>query len=206
MIVTPVASELTKEIFLDRFRKEIVSRYRFSLASKQPVLPCSTGNASPLTDEEAQKIRPLLRARIAVGFNECTRLLEHSCAAIDKGGGAFPTGVASPIPSSELVAPPLLMVVCAEGLRPGPTVLVHIPVLARRLKVPLLLLPGAAADCDLGRLLQVHRATVLALLPRSRSPTREVAANLDDGPVTTPLEEQMHNDVDSFVNFIVCKL
>jgi hypothetical protein len=56
-IRTPLASQLTKEIFIERFQKEIVSRFQFSLSSQLRV-------DDTLSLQDVKSRRTVLKQRI----------------------------------------------------------------------------------------------------------------------------------------------
>jgi ribosomal protein L7Ae-like RNA K-turn-binding protein len=164
-IHTPVVSQLTKEIFLERFQKEILSRFHFSLSSQLRV-------ESDSSVEDAKIIRAVLKRRILVGTNACTRALEAS---------AYSQGVAP------------LLTVLAEDVQP-PTILAHIPVLAKQSNVPILLLADWRASFELGKLLGTRKVAILCF--QSQVPVNP----------GTLLEQQVHGAVDSFAEFMLQKL
>lgn len=166
LIRTDLASQLAKELFLERFQKEVVIPFRYSLSSQLQI---------DTNLEDAMRRRELLKQRIPVGTNACTRVLE--AASYEKGPA------------------PILLVVAAEGIKP-PTMLLHIPVLARQLRVPLLLLPGEASAEELGKLLGIKRVAILAFLPHINI--------YREG--TPAVEAELHSAVNSFVEFVRTKV
>jgi hypothetical protein len=198
MIRTPVASSTTKDIFLDRLRKEVVDKYKFSVASPKKATTSAAGtrggtavgSMKDVSDgndnaddpvHSQQRIRELLRRRIAIGLNECTRALESAVGRQRRTSGTAlerrcqeaskttmnETGKVSDV---EFDGVPLLIVVAAEGMRPSPLPVVHIPVLASELSIPLLLLPESSTRRELGRILGIKSASVLAFLSQPPSP------------------------------------
>jgi ribosomal protein L7Ae-like RNA K-turn-binding protein len=161
IIRTPVASQVTKEIFLERLEKEIVKRFRFSLSSAQHKLHED--------DETSKKRRNLLRKRIQIGTNACTQALQKQQQQ------------------------PRLVVVAGSNAPPA-IVLAHIPVLTRQQKVPLLLLPATAQE--VGKVLGTKRVVILTFLGRQD----------DEDATTSDDDEQVHDAVDSFVDFMRLKV
>jgi ribosomal protein L7Ae-like RNA K-turn-binding protein len=163
-IRTPLVSQLTKEIFIERFQKEIVGRFQFSLSSQLRV-------DGPSSLQDVKSRRTVLKQRILVGTNACTRALE---AAVYSKGSC-----------------PMLLVLAAD-LNP-PTILAHIPVLAKQTRVPILLLPGRAS-IELGKALGAKKVAILCFQPHV--------------PVYqgTLVEQEVHGAVDSFVDFMLQKL
>jgi hypothetical protein len=163
IIRTNMASQHSKEIFLDRFQKEIVERLQFSLSSSSSSLVHSYRH-------------DVLKQRIRIGTNTCSRVLEAAC---------YRNG---PVP--------LLVVVAAEDLSPV-TPLVNIPVLTDQLKVPLLLLPGSACF-ELGRTLRVSKVSIIIFMPSDTINGCSEKLERDDSS-----DRQM---VDSFVDFVISKI
>jgi hypothetical protein len=195
MIRTPMASSTTKDIFLDRLRKEVVDKYKFSVASPKATTSAAgtgggtaVGSMKDMSDgndkaddpvHSQQRIRALLRRRIAIGLNECTRALESAVGRQRRTRGETLTNRGCQEPANttmnqtdealdvEFDGGPLLVVVAAEGMRPSPLPVVHIPVLASELSIPLLLLPEPSTRRELGRILGIKSASVLTFLSRS---------------------------------------
>jgi ribosomal protein L7Ae-like RNA K-turn-binding protein len=134
-IRTPLVSQLTKEIFIERFQKEILVRFHYSLSNQMLVEP-------PSSLEDVMSQRTVLKKRILVGTNACTRALE--AAVYGKGSS------------------PLLLVLAAD-LNP-PTILAHTPVLAKQTRVPILLLPGLAS-AELGKALGTKKVAIMCFQP-----------------------------------------
>lgn len=171
-IVTEVVSSLDKEIILDRLRKEIV--VRFGLQLTVPRGQASRVVGSKLIQKTVRRdkkgwstAKRLVRSRVKIGTNECTRALEQ-----------------------DALAP--LFIVLARDVHP-PTILSHIPLIARKRKTPIALLPGRAA-ADLGKVLGIKRAAIV--LFRAREP--------GDGDDKETAE--LHGLIDSFVDFAKTKL
>ena len=107
-----------------------------------------------------------------MGTNQCSRLLEKASAAQNV--------------SSQLSPHPSLIVL-ARDVYP-PTMLAHIPFLAKKLDVPLLLLPGEAS-LELGQTMSVQRVSVMMFLSSAK----------DTG---TSAPNKVEDSIDSFVAFI----
>jgi hypothetical protein len=241
MVRTPLASSTTKEIFFDRLKKEIVDKYGYSASasgcspqkergaaaskSKSAKSPLPDhGNASDAADVEGDRIRALLRKRIVVGVNECTRVLElASLAALEvedprqrqgrRRAVATPAAPGGPDPDRSARLPPLLVVIAAEGMRPSPVTMTHLPVLADRLGVPVLLLPDPSARRELGRVLGIRSASVVVFLSPSssssspNSPSASGSVEPTNNSHARPRESrgelsQAEADLDSFVAFL----
>jgi ribosomal protein L7Ae-like RNA K-turn-binding protein len=134
ILKTPVASVLTKEIFFDRFQKEILKPFRFTLSSQLQILE---GESL----EQVKQRRSLLQHRMVCGINAVTRMLE---AAIYSKG---------PVP--------LLLVLTTDVY---PSVTAHLPILAQQIRVPILLLPGVQSSAELGKLLGTKNVAALAFV------------------------------------------
>jgi hypothetical protein len=254
MIRTPLASSTTKDIFLDRFRKEVAEKYKFSAASPKATTSAAgtgggaaVGSMKDMSDgndkaddpvHSQQRIRELLRRRIAIGLNECTRALETAVGRQRCTSGTAlkqkcrdssktTTNEAGEALDVEFDGGPLLVVVAAEGMRPSPLPVVHIPVLASELNLPLLLLPESSTRRDLGRILGIKSASVLAFLPRPPSPQSRSTHSLsqhkpiggatrEDGLSDDPNDDddddaddddirQANAGLDSFIQFVCGK-
>lgn len=251
MLRTPMASPTTKDIFLDRLRKEVVDKYKFSAATPKTMTATgggtavgsnkdsSDGNATANDSAHSQqRIRRLLRRRIAIGLNECTRALESAVGRqphvrgttmnhrhLDPTEATSEVGVSAIDGRVESVDVPLLIVVAAEGMRPSPLPMVHLPVLARELGVPLLLLPDASTRRELGRILGIKSASILTFLSRPSSPKHDSSADagasrssLGDSESTSGAADgdyaaddpddirQANAGLDSFIEFVCGKV
>jgi ribosomal protein L7Ae-like RNA K-turn-binding protein len=172
-VTTPVVTDLVKEIFLERFTKEIVQRFSFLLhtprkdsggfivvggklqkrrrqdknepTAAKRVEPKNETNSSSLSPDEISN-RQFVRKRFVIGTNQCSRILQQAQA----GNREVPS----------------LMVV-ARDIYP-PTMLAHAPVLARALNIPLLMLPGKASF-ELGKALGTKKTSIMLFLPSSET-------------------------------------
>jgi len=133
---TPIASQLTKEIFLERFQKEVLEPFHFSLSSQLQVDP----NTSLV---DTKQCRSILKQRIIVGTNACTRVLEAAC--------------------TQRGTPPRLVVLTTDT---PPTILVHVPVLCQQHQIPMLLL-GGPASLELGKVLGTKKVGIFAFSPHA---------------------------------------
>lgn len=132
LLRTPIASTVSKEVFLDRLRKEIVEPFQFSLNSQLQIRP----GESVL---EAKERRKLIKSRILVGISVCSKALSA------KNDSSAPTF--------------LDLLVVSSDYQPAHFA-AHLPLLAHQRQVPLLLLPEASNE--LGTLLGIRRAGVVA--------------------------------------------
>ena len=160
-IQTIPISKIDKDVLLERLRVEIVKKFGYSMSRntiarhekstentksslgqkrKRSVIPVDVANPGK---NDMNDMVPLVRKRLIVGINQCTRALE-----------------AASLPSSTSKKPVLVMI--ARDLRP-PTVVAHIPLLCQQLDVPILLLPGLAS-VELGKVLLGKSASVLVFL------------------------------------------
>jgi hypothetical protein len=177
------------------------------------------------TDRAA--IRCLLRKRIIVGVNECTRVLESAVStALRDGtrgsGDQSPAALSAHPARAGFCCQPRLIVVAAEGMRPSPLALTHIPVLADQLDVPVLLLPDLSTRQELGRLLRIKSASILMFLSSSSSSLLSLPLSLKpfgsrsdlttgtggsdaDGEATSAEVKRAGADLDSLVDFLRSK-
>jgi hypothetical protein len=202
LVTTPVASDVVKEVFLDRLVKEIVQpfllrRYESSnddtacrndrvMTGRKSVASMESHNRCPLNldtnsnhqDETAKcKRKRRIKERIVMGTNQCSRLLERVLREND----------ATDLDAKKQLQRPSLIVLAKDTY--PPTVLAHIPVLAQQLNIPVLLLPGKAS-VELGRALNVRMTSILMFLPFQ---------GCADDPPSLITE---NDPIDSFVAFI----
>jgi len=109
----------------------------------------------------------LIRKRIRIGTNQSTKSLEEDQS--------------SP-----------LLIILARDVHP-PTILSHIPFMAKQRKTPIMLLPGGQASVELGKALGIKLAAILLF-----------RAQEDGGEEEE--ETKLHKLVDSFVSFAKTKL
>lgn len=175
-IRTPVASSAAdKGLFLERFQKEIINRFQFSLSvSKKEI-------AASLSSSNNSK-RLLLKQRLKIGTNPCTRILEKAAMAVSKNADDKNKVDGIIIPS---------LIVMARDIYP-PTILSHIPILAKQVKTPILLL-GGQASIELGKMLGTKRVSILLFVPPNRK-NKEISDLLD---------ARLHDDIDSFIQFVL---
>lgn len=191
-IQTPLASTLTKEILLERLKKEIVDRFDLKLSvprDYQHVVTKTGKLQGKRQDSKEKKKRQinqdpkmiLLRSRMVLGVNQCTRELET-------------TLVRSRVTSSDdtLFGSPALILL-GRDLYP-PTILSHIPLMAQETNTPILLLPGNAS-VELGTTLGIPRVGIV-LFRRNASRNNELS--MDDA--------KLHAQIDSFIDFIKSKV
>jgi hypothetical protein len=156
-IRTPLASKTTLEIVLDRFDKEIIRQFGFALNQRMFLQRnhSSDGSENDLIN------RTVLRQRIRIGINACTRILE---ANIRNNKDAINPNACLDETKRGII--PLLMVLCND-LHPA-LMASHIPVLCQQCHppIPLLLLPGATVSQTFGSLLGVRRVAAMLILSR----------------------------------------
>jgi hypothetical protein len=178
---TPLlATAVTRDIFLERFQKEIIDRFQFSLhygggsVSSSTLLSSSTtlpGDEESSFTDDARHCHLQLKRRIVVGFNACTKALQQSswCYSHHHHRGTRNnqqhinknnTNTDDPLaktPSLVVVALDDNTELALKKISPQSTamLLAHIPLLARQAGVPLLILPGPRnASQHLNRLLK----------------------------------------------------
>lgn len=169
-----VASPHVENLFLERFEQEMVKQCSF------------TASRSEETNNEFK--RQLLKQRIVVGTNACTRVLQ-----LEKSTSSLPLLVV-------LVTQPTAKTTCLPW--------VHIPIVTHQRGIPLLRL-SEAASTRLSRLLRARHVSVLAFLPAkndtSRSKCSSNTTNKSDDQNSSDAEKELHAAVDSFVDFILKK-
>jgi ribosomal protein L7Ae-like RNA K-turn-binding protein len=165
IVNTNVASEATKEIFLDRFTKEIVAPFRPSQSKGRGSFVMVDGTlkrqpqSTPMNKTETKG--GVWTEIVAMGTNQCLRILENGIKY-----------EAAPRPS---------LMVLARDIYP-PTMLAHAPVMAKKLGVPVLILPGKASD-ELGQAVGIKKTSILLFL-------------------SSKANDQANAKVNSFVDFV----
>eukprot|EP00934_Nitzschia_sp_Nitz4_P006318 Nitzschia sp. Nitz4//scaffold1_size375055//1462//2139//NITZ4_000200-RA/size375055-processed-gene-0.279-mRNA-1//1//CDS//3329540817//6308//frame0 len=158
-VTTPVAADVSKEVFLDRLVKEVVKPFRpkasEDIGSSQK--PPSISTPFVMANGKLQKRKQTKQRtthentvwgqRLRMGTNQCLRLLE---TRLQDGSKPNPT-----------------LLVLARDLYP-PTMLAHAPAMAKSLNIPVLLLPGSATK-DLGQALGIRRTSILLFLDKESS-------------------------------------
>jgi ribosomal protein L7Ae-like RNA K-turn-binding protein len=173
-VTTSVADDYTPNIFLERFQKEIVERLKYSLSSASPKSPSRIHADQNEPSSEKPNTSHAVTERIVVGVNACTKLLQD---ALDRQ-------------DSSIDAP--LLIVCCDV----PNLLSHIPVFAKQMKVPILLLPIACCR-KLGRMIGIQRASIIVFVKRNTC--------VKDSKVQAE-DDEVHKEVDSFVDFVCSNL
>lgn len=171
-VSTPVASDATKEIFLDRFSKEIVQPFRPKPENKGESFVMVNGRLQKQQTKskmekkvESNPTNKIWSQRVRMGTNQCLRILEE-CMSSGKTSSNKP-----------------VVIVLARDIYP-PTMLSHVPVMAKSLETPVLLLPGKASS-EIGQVVGVKKTSILLFLPRVE----------DD-------KDPANDKVDSFLEFV----
>ena len=169
IIETKVLPSFEKDIILDRFSKEILTKYRFSLRRPRKNKKENVKDEQKeeiLNDDEEKRginiIYKILKENIIVGTNECTRLLESAIKRLQ----AVQSRSMNKISLTDQPHVPDLILL-ARDVRP-PTALAHIPPLAKMLNIPVLILPGQASY-DLGSTMGVKTVSILMIMNKSVS-------------------------------------
>jgi len=209
-IHTPMVSASNKDILLSRLGIEIVKRFQFTLSPQKKrdkkktqsqeeetvyFLGGRTKTIIKQTEEnselkakqdnvvevKAPSMHSIVKSRLVVGTNQCTRALERAVARRN-----------NPDEIDDVVMPSLIFL--ARDVRP-PTILAHIPVLARVLDIPIMLLPGKASS-DMGKSLGANKVSILVFLSCSpRIATHEMVQKIQD----------CHSGIDSYIEFAKSK-
>jgi hypothetical protein len=190
-VQTLCLSQVDKEIILDRLLKEIVNNFDFTLSSKHHQIRKRKRSddieksCGDICDQEV--LKTVLRSRLRVGVNSCTRALErafHQNRSANQNAGSADKN------HMQLDIIPDL-VILARDIRP-PNMLAHVPYFCSLLKIPVLLLPGRASK-DIGKILGGKNASVIMFLKRS-------GEQIDD-----EVSIRYHRIIDSFVEFAKSK-
>lgn len=172
LITTQVASDVAKDIFLDRLVKEIVEPFRPKKANnddsyfvmvngklrKQRKEGSSKKGGNQADDKKDDDV---WNERVRIGTNQCLRILESVISRNTR------------IDEKSSMDPSLL--VMARDIYP-PTMLAHAPAIAQKLSIPLLMLPGKASD-DIGRALGIKKTSILLFLSSTKTDASHAAVN-----------------------------
>ena len=207
MVDTRYPSTVERDVVLDRFKKEIIQKFQVDFhpgksrgREKRPRVAekgtdKESGNTIKKDPSKPPTLSDVAKSRLCIGTNQCTRILEGAM----KGTG--------PIPS---------LLILARDLRP-PHMLAHVPVLAKRLTIPLLLLPGKTSR-DLATMLGVNMCAIVLFRPRPPMEEKDVTkddteVNTDAGNVvirgpSLSLTEisNCHRDIESFIEYAKSKI
>jgi hypothetical protein len=252
-IQTSVLSHVLQDVVLERFQKELIERYPCWLSHSKQAKPrrkrpmkeenddgniTNDGSIEIMDHHEKQQqsfsddermIQSIFRSRILMGTNQCTRALEAAIHARHQQG-VYPSSsqevlfsnTATTTPTATTKAPSLIIM--ARDVYP-PTMLAHIPVMARQVGTPIVLLPRNAS-LEMGKLLYTRRVAIVAFLPpqtpapgecttaaetkiNSSNPSLiETCDGGDNGSdvAGTHVALLVHAAVDSFVDFVRSKL
>lgn len=161
-IHTKVASASNKTVFLDRLDKEIIKPYQLVHSRTQK-------------HEPQRKGYEIVKRRVIMGTNQCTRALEKAFGSSERNLSTIPS-----------------LIVLARDIYP-PTILSHIPVMAEQVHVPILLLPGNASS-ELGKSIGTKKTSILLFL--SEAEGDDDNNNNKDDVVRT------NHAITSFVSFV----
>ena len=161
VISIEVTSDVGKQIFLERFVKEIVQPFRpfrggqgTFVMTGDGKLRKSKGGESDIIGKKQEK-NAFWKNRLKIGTNQCLKALESK---MDGAGSTNPS-----------------LIVMAKDVYP-PTMLVHVPVLAQERSIPLLILPGKASS-ELGRALGIRKTTLLLFMESNDTSVGDKAVN-----------------------------
>ena len=120
-----------------------------------------------------------------MGTNQCTRILEK-LDLMDVNNNSNPNHPCRP-----------LLIILARDIYP-PSMLAHVPVLAQRYNIPLLLLPGRSS-IELGHVMNVRKTSILLFLPRriAMSTTRTKSKEEHGGGGLDPTGNGMTVEIDT---------
>ena len=218
LIRPQIASSTMTEIFLNRLHKEIVAPFRFTLSSQIQLLD------SDQSVHDATDRRNEIQKRLLFGYNNVSKLLFDA----NIGKAARPLLIVMVLPCHNFQTESLPPHHHASTI--GAAMLQHIPLLAYDMNVPLLLLPSfynatteiqtrgksdtthaLATIFGYGNHKSNHHIQHLSCIAFAQKMTLAAAATTTtgDGPLDTHEHHQhyqIHNTVDSFVNYITGKM
>ena len=131
----------------------------------------------------------LLNGSAVTGINQCTRILEKALKQKSRNNS---TTAVSAEPQKHLLPS---LIILTRDVRPC-KMFSHIPVYAHLLQVPTLILPGQSS-VEFGQMLGIKSVAAAMILG---SQTKTSIKGFSEREV------DVHNDIDSFVNFAVTKI
>ena len=222
VVSTPAALDIAKELFLDRFVREIVQpfslRYQLSsytrkrryhektlpytqsLLNKRQKLDAQNDTHTEDSQLERQR-RQHCRQRLIMGINQCARYLERVASStqqqlVDQGRPEdelrIEKSAHEKVEGDTKAVVPCLMVL-ARDIYP-PMMLSQAPLWARAFNIPILLLPGQASS-ELGQAVGTRKTSILLFLPRSESSVTVPA------PETVNSKSSDDDEIDSFIEY-----
>ena len=219
LVNTPVASNIVKELFFERFEREIVlpyslrhdgskrryhekaSLYVQKLINKRQKLENPNPSDNIFQDRERRR-RIHCKRRLLMGTNQCARHLGRIQQQQERE-----TNKVARIEQKELLAEtrhddahaarlPALMVL-ARDIYP-PTMLSQAPIWAHALNIPLLLLPGQASS-ELGQAVGTKKTSILLFLPRFSSSSTAATSSSAETDSTYGEDDDA---IDSFIEYV----
>lgn len=197
ILKTPLASQTTKEIFMDRLQKELLIPFRYSLSSQLKIV-----NGETVADVKAR--RSCLRQCIVCGINSVSQALHE---AVQRHHSDTST-----VGDEAQVLSSLCFVVLTSDVFPAGATTSQIPVLAKQLNVPILLLPGLQTSKELGSVMGAKSVAAMAFLPpRKKIENVDFNSVVADGDSSNRStfgnpQREIHAAIDSFASFIVGKI
>lgn len=222
-IETKVLPSFEKDILLDRLSKEIIKKFHFSLRgtrrrkcssyssmqtskAKGPSpnkntaiydVECDRKIAQKDKEKEEDYYRQyfaVIKSRIIVGTNECTRKLESALSSKKVSENKAKCDFQESLPS---------LILLTRDVSP-PTTLAHIPSLAKLLQIPILLLPGRSSF-EIGKLMGVKKISIVLFVGQaSYVADNERLQNNEENHLSYKTR-LCHRCIDSFVDFAKTK-
>lgn len=170
-VESKVVTLSTKELVLERLRNEII-KFQYSLRTNEKNNPkCVTLENNNVLKSNISQV---LKQRIIIGSNQCTRKLEMAYGHDKANSECHP-----------------MLLLLSRDVRP-PTILCHIPALAKKMDIPLILLPGKASR-DLGNIFNIKRASVVLFLSKGKAVDNSALLNV----------RKCHESLDSMIGFLI---
>lgn len=137
-----VVSDVVKELFLDRFVKEITKPFAPDRNDNSQFVIRNGKLQKAKQSHAGKKTESIWNQRIIVGTNQCLRILDAAM-------------------SGSTAQKPLLCV-CARDVYP-PTMLTQVPIQTKKLSIPLVIL-GGKASTELGKAMGFRKASIAIIL------------------------------------------
>ena len=243
LLTTPVVSNFVKELFLDRFVKEIVkpflpnktttkksqhgSETSKSIAeantrhyhvmvdgrlvkrrriSQDGIQPKSTATETTFSQNSrndqisgyADVKRRIWNEHIVVGTNQCLRMLENYYTSHFCDSNTASEATVKSMRKSDEILPTLIVI--AKDIYP-PTMCCAVPVMAKRLGIPILVLPGKAS-LELGRALNSKRTSILVFCCSDENGSTGSNDNSRSQNRSSKHASESNRAIASFVSFV----
>jgi hypothetical protein len=233
--ITPVVSESTKEIFLDRFIKEIVKQYQ-PIKKKKKHSTNNKNDSTTTTTTTTATAMVLMNGKLVQKSINITAKSNNN-STIEQQQQQEQQQEEEDENSKRILWKERMIIgtnqcsrrleeLLAVSATPPPprrrprrqpslivmahdvhpaTMLVHVPPIANTLRIPLMLLPGRSS-IELGNALNVKRTSIVMFVPSSSSSENDNDTKRSDDNVDGHVGDDDEDPIDSFVEFVTTQL